>query len=211
MLAIASTVSFGIRAASAQSGCGAALLSSAPDRLRALEAEHPASAQDAVRRSRELSDLVAGVLAGPPACPGDDDATLVKTLARQHTVVLWAKMIALDVDLPIYRAPYDRACARVDGAAAQLAFVRAFVERLDTEATEASRSALRQALQDDPLAPHVFDLVEQRARRLEIGRLPTPQSDEAGWLARNLRAQSSAAASTPAGARCGPIAGFWGI
>ena len=182
-----------------------------PDRLRAVEAERPANSDDALRRAREISALLAdpaltNAVAQP--CPGDAASTQIRTLARQRTLVLWAGMIALEaVDAPVFPAPYDRRCAAFDGATWQAAFVRAYVARLDAQGTDAPRPALRQSLDEDPLAGHVRDLVAARAQRLRIGALPAAGSDEAAWQQYNESARARAQAALAPGVRCGALPG----
>jgi len=200
-----------VRPAQAQAACGAALLEGIPDRLRAIEARHATSADDALRRAQELSAIVADpALAAAVAqpCPADAGAAALTALARQRLLVLWAKMLALDiVDMPVYATPYDRRCAGVDGATWQMAFIHAYVERLDAQGNDIARPALRQALEDDALAPHVKDLVVARAERLRIGALPGANADEAQWLQNNELARSKALAALSPGVRCGPLPG----
>lgn len=197
--------------APAQSRCGLGLLEGLPDRLRALEAQHPVTSDDAVRRARDIAAVVADPAISASvtqACPGDDSAAVVRTVAHQRLLVLWAKMLALEaVDLPVYPAPYDRRCSALDGATWQSAFIRAYVDRLDPQGTDASQTAVRQALADDPLAQHVNEMVAARAQRLRIGALPGPNADEAAWLQNNELARSKAQAALTNGVRCGPIAG----
>lgn len=195
----------------AQVRCGDASLDGFADRLRALEAQHPANPDDAVRRARDLAAVVndpalTGAVA--QACPGDTSATQVRVLAHQRLLVLWAKMLALDaVDMPVFPQPYDRRCANVDGATWQLAFIRAYVERLDPQGTDVARPVLRAALEQDAAYAHVKELVAARAQRLRIGALPTAASDEAAWLQENELARSKAQAALTPGVRCGAVAG----
>lgn len=203
----------GMRApAFAQVRCGQALLDGIPDRLRALETQRPASSDDALRRAHDIGALLtdpalSGALAQP--CPGDATAGLARTLARQRLLVLWAKMLALEaVDLPVFPAPYDRRCAAADGATWQLAFIRAYVERLDPQGTEIGRPVLRQALDEDALAAHVRETVAARAQRLRVGTLPSADSDETAWLQNNELARSKAQAALSPAAHCGAIAGI---
>jgi hypothetical protein len=198
--------------ASAQVHCGQALLDGIPDRLRQLETQRPASSDDALRRARDIGAILndpalSGALAQP--CPGDAAAGLVRTLARQRLLVLWAKMLALEaVDLPVFPAPYDRRCAAVDGATWQLAFIHAYVERLDAQGTEIGRPVLRQALDADALAAHVREVVASRGQRLRVGTLPSAESDETAWLQNNELARSKALAALSSGVHCGAIAGI---
>jgi hypothetical protein len=198
--------------ASAQGRCGAALLDGLPDRLRAIAAQRPAGPDDAVRRARDIAAVVndpAMTAALSQPCPGDGNDAVLRTVARQRVLTLWAKMLALDaVDEPVYPAPYDRRCAGVDGATWQLAFIRAYVERLDAQGFDTTRAALRQAIDEDPLAQSVHDAVADRARRLRIAALPVSDSDEAAWLQANELLRQQALAAAGAGARCGPIAGI---
>ncbi len=215
--AVAALAALGPRAARPQELCGAAVLEGVPDRLRAIETERPVTADDFVRRSRELAQLLAApdarlgaAIAAP--CRDDSDEAKLRTLARQRVLLLWGKMIALGaVDGPVFSAPYRRECARFDGTALQVAFVRAWHERLDSQGREVTRLAFAAALEADPLFEHVRDLALRRAQRLRVTMLPTLASDEDAWVTLNEAAAARAAGALPIGVRCGTVGGLWGI
>jgi hypothetical protein len=197
--------------------CSGVLLDGIATRVRAIEAEQPATSDDFVRRSKELATLLADPSSplwqsANDTCPGDAVATQLRTVARQRLLVLWGKMIALAaVDGPIFPAPYRRECSRFDGSSLQLDFIRAWLERLDDGGAGFSRGAIWQTLEEDPLYGHVRQLAQERARRLKITFLPTQDSDEDAWLQANEVARTRFAAALPRGARCGTLSGLWGL
>jgi len=197
--------------------CNGVLFDTVAAHLRAIEAEQPATTDDYVRRSRELSTLLAGPAADPWAnakdpCPGDNRQTQLRTVARERLFVLWGKMIALGaVDGPIFPKPYRHECNRYDGSSLQLDFIRAWVERLDDGGTGYSRAEMWHALDDDALYAHVEQLARERAQRLRIGALPSLASDDDAWLQANQAARTRFAAAVPRGARCGTLDGLWGL
>ena len=185
-------------------------------RLRDIETEQPLSAADLVRRSNELVALLADPSADlwqsvPQTCGGDPAVAQLQTIARRRILVLWGKMIELGaVDAPIFPRPYRAQCSRVDGAALQLDFIRAWVERLDDGGAGFSRAAVRRALDDDPLYAHVQDLALKRAVRLRVSALPSAYTDDAAWFSANQKLEARFAAALPAGTHCGTLA-LWGF
>lgn len=197
--------------------CSGALFDTIATRLRAIEAEQPATTDDYVRRSKELVALLADPAADlwqstSDPCPGDNRQTQLRTVARERLVVLWGKMIALGaVDGPIFPKPYRHECSRYDGSSLQLDFIRAWVERLDDGGAGYSRVEMWHALDDDALYAHVEQLARERAKRLRIGVLPSLASDDDAWLQANQAARIRFAAAIPRGARCGTLDGLWGL
>ena len=196
--------------------CSGALFDGIAPRVRAIEADAPATPNDFMQRSKELATLLAA-----PAAPlwqatndscASDGPTQLRTIARQRALVLWGKVIELSaVDGPIFPSPYQRECSRFDGSSLQLDFIRAWVERLDDAGAGFSRSAIAQTLDEDPLYGHVRQLAQERVKRLRVTLLPAAGSDEDAWVQANELARTRFAAALPKGAHCGTIFGLWGL
>ncbi|MBC5809558.1 MAG: hypothetical protein GIW95_01680 [Candidatus Eremiobacteraeota bacterium] len=196
--------------------CTGGIVDSVATRLKAIEAEQPVSSDDYLKRSKELTTLLADPEAAlwmktQDTC-ASDGTTELQTVVRRRVLVLWGKMIALGaVDGPIFPAPYKRECGRFDGSSLQVDFIRAWLERLDDGGVGFSRSALWHALDDDAMYPHVLELAKDRAARLKITILPSLDSDEDAWLQSNETARARFAAALPTGTRCGTLYGLWGL
>jgi hypothetical protein len=194
-----------------------ALFDGVVSKMKDIEAEQPATAADFVRRSNELVALVADPSADlwqttTDVCPGDVHQVELQTIARQRILVLWGKMIELGaVDGPIFPKPYPNQCSRYDGSSLQLDFIGAWVERLDDGGAGFSRAAILHALDNDPLYAHVEALARDRAERLRITALPSPNTDDDGWLQANEARHVRYAAALPRGAHCGTLYGLWGL
>jgi hypothetical protein len=197
--------------------CSGALFDSVASKLKDVEAEQPTAAADFVRRSNELVALLADPTADlwqgtSDACPGDARQSELQTIARQRILVLWGKMIELGaVDGPIFPKPYSSQCTRYDGSSLQLDFIHAWVERLDDGGAGFSRATIRHAIEDDPLYAHVEALARERAQRLRITALPSPNTDDDGWLQANEKVRARFAAALPRDAHCGMLSGLWGL
>jgi hypothetical protein len=216
-LAFVATATLAPAAPARADHCSGALFDTVASRLRAIEAEQPATTTDYVRRSRELASLLAEPNSTlwrgtTDACPGDNRQTELQTVARQRVFVLWGKMIALGaVDGPIFPAPYRRECSRFDGSSLQLDFIRAWVGRLNDGGAGFSRAEMWRALGNESLFTHVEQLARDRATRLKITLLPSLDSDDDGWLEANEAARTRFAAALPRGTRCGTLDGLWGL
>jgi hypothetical protein len=197
--------------------CNGALFDTVAVRLRAIEAEQPVTSDDYLRRSKELTSLLAEPNAllwqgTSDACPGGNRQTQLQAAARERVFLLWGKMIALGaVDGPVFPSPYRHACSRFDGSNLQLDFIRAWLERLDDRGAGFSRTEMWRALDADFLYAHAEQLARDRANRLRVTVLPSLNSDEDAWLQANEAARSRFAAGLPRGTRCGILSGLWGL